>query len=540
MGNKIKVRIIEHEPRIKFEILEDAKKGDFFFIDEYKDEGVESYLNEVRSKIDEDLFNTAKNQALLEYKTSEEFINLKNDLNEKNNIIKNHKQTLENAILKAIEDFKTKDEFTEKIKRIDDLISEKENLIKEKTELETKLKTSKNDIINEYKTSEEFTDLQKKLTEKDNIIKNHKQELENASLKAIKDFRNNEEFTEKIKRIDNLTSEKENLIKEKMQLENTLANAEINIINEYKKSPEYLELFDSLQSIRKENATLVERINNIKVNMQSESQVEMTKKEIQHSNEIQKWIKENTELKTTINDLQRKKNVNIKLIGEDLENWIISQASENLSFDNNCSFYKDNEVKDHTKADFLYDIYSRNNNKKLLGKIIIEAKSQGETGNKKNSDYYDKLKRDQTKKQADFAILVSELEPEKDFLISKVFDYENMYVIRPAYLIPFLSLLKHFIMEREKIADAEITFQEKKDILEQFDKMKNEILDNSLKHIRTQTEKILKNAETIEKNAKEIKESISLVVDIHLNTVKNKIENFAIQKITKKIDKIYE
>ncbi|WGI36321.1 DUF2130 domain-containing protein [Mesomycoplasma lagogenitalium] len=448
MNKKIKVKIVEYEPRFKFEILDDAKKGDFFYIDEYKDEDIENYLSSLKNSIDSKVAKNAKDIAVKEFKASDEYISGISKINEQKIIIDNLKSDLNKAEIDAINKFKSGIEYENKNKLIEQL---KENILK---------------LENEKKTFD--------------------------------------------------------LEKEKIMLE---------AVKEYKKSDEFLQIQKSLQESKEENIRLEESRNNIKSKMLAEHKLELTQRDYNTLIKI-------SEAEKKLDELTRNRSSNIKLIGENLENWIFAQVQEAISFEENCNFYKDNEIIENTKADFIFDVFSRNDSKKLLGRILIEAKSQGETGNKKNVDYLPKLKKDKDKKNADFALLVSELEMEKEFLISKAHNYENIYIIRPAYLISFLSVIKHFINEREKIADAEILFKEKKEILEEFDLLKTSILNNSIKHIEKQANTILKNAETIMEKSREIKSSISLIVDTHFGTVKNKIEKFTIQKLTKKIEKL--
>ncbi|CEA12077.1 hypothetical protein MCCPF38_00720 [Mycoplasma capricolum subsp. capripneumoniae] len=153
---------------------------------------------------------------------------------------------------------------------------------------------------------------------------------------------------------------------------------------------------------------------------------------------------------------------------------------------------------------------------------------------KKNSDHYKKLDDDRNKKNLDYALLVSALEYDiNDSLIYRVNDYKDMFVIRPMYFISFLGVLKTIALKYKDLKlnklQQEIMFKEKQDILDEFEEFKNNLLDNALKHIDTKVSEINKSAENIKKEANKILEATELVINKHLNTVKNKINNFKIE-----------
>jgi hypothetical protein len=166
------------------------------------------------------------------------------------------------------------------------------------------------------------------------------------------------------------------------------------------------------------------------------------------------------------------------------------------------------------------------------------------TNKKKNADHYEKLDKDRIKKNCEYALLISELEWEStnDAPIRKVFGYDKMYMVRPQYFIVFLNIvtalglkykdiIKDYNFEKEQFKDSQ-------DILEEFEQMKSENLDRSIEYIRTKVEEIVKSAESIKKEADKITEATRVVLNTHLQTVINKINQFSIKKIAKEIDKL--
>lgn len=108
-------------------------------------------------------------------------------------------------------------------------------------------------------------------------------------------------------------------------------------------------------------------------------------------------------------------------------------------------FEKDNEVIEGTKGDFVFRDYDENGTEFLS--IMFEMKNEGdETATKhKNEDFFKKLDDDRKKKNCEYAVLVSMLEPESDLYNNGIVDvshrYPNMYVVRPQFFLPIIALL---------------------------------------------------------------------------------------------------
>lgn len=176
---------------------------------------------------------------------------------------------------------------------------------------------------------------------------------------------------------------------------------------------------------------------------------------------------------------------------------------------------------------------------------MCEMKSEqlNSQNKKKNSDHYKKLDDDRSKKNLDYALLVSELEYEtNDSLIYRVSDYKNMFVVRPMYFVTVLGVLETIALKYKDLKlnrlQEELSFKEKQDILDEFEEFKNNLLDNALTNIDNKAKEIYKSAENIKNEATKIIKNVDIIVDRHLNTVKNKINGFKINKLVEKIGEI--
>lgn len=273
---------------------------------------------------------------------------------------------------------------------------------------------------------------------------------------------------------------------------------------------------------------------------------------LEKDNEIQKELNEKE------NEILRLKNdrtsLNIKRIGEDLERWCNNEYNSYAqSGFLNCTWEKDNDsIKEDdetkgTKADFIFRVYTGEDHKEELTSVTCEMKSEdpNSVNRKTNESHYKKLDKDRTKKKCEYALLVSELEMENyDVPIKKVQEYEKMYVVRPQYFITFLSIVESLGRKYQKLLletkKESLKFEETEKIIENFNKMKEDLITKTIDKITKQVLDINKKANEINKNAESIISLSNDIVETQLVKLRNKINEFNITKITKAIDKIEE
>ena len=140
-----------------------------------------------------------------------------------------------------------------------------------------------------------------------------------------------------------------------------------------------------------------------------------------------------------------KSRLSTKMIGESLEEHCY------ISFENQLRphmpqayFKKDNNVVERTKGDFVYRNYDGDTE---YISIMFEMKNEAdETATKhKNMEFLKKLDEDRRKKDCEYAVLVSTLEPDSELYNAGIVDmshlYEKMYVVRPQFFVPIITLL---------------------------------------------------------------------------------------------------
>lgn len=347
---------------------------------------------------------------------------------------------------------------------------------------------------------------------------------------------------------------KDKYIREKIESEKN------NWIREYQLSPQFKEKEMRYQQLETELAIIRSRIKNDQENKEKEirfnieqatnrlrTEIEVLKKERETDKEIFE-SKKREEIYILKNDydnqierLKREKVSNIKVFGTELENWINSEYQNTFGLLEDCDLMKTTKTIEGTKPDFLFTVLTRDRKMKL-GSVTIEAKTQfigTEDEGRKNSHFYNALEKNRIGHKSEFSLLITELEPNDNFLIKKNNDenYKNMFICRPAYFIVFLSMIRLLYKKQEELNNFEaINFEEKQKILADFEEMKDNILNTTIKNIEKQLEKILIENDKIRKSSEAIFEATRVIISNHMDALKNKIENFRIQKVLREID----
>lgn len=143
-----------------------------------------------------------------------------------------------------------------------------------------------------------------------------------------------------------------------------------------------------------------------------------------------------------------KQKLSTKMIGESLELHCETEFNKlRATGFQNAYFEKDNDARGGTKGDYIYKEADAAGNEVLS--IMFEMKNENdETATKKrNEDFFAKLDKDRKEKGCEYAVLVSLLESENEFYNTGIVDvsykYPKMYVVRPQFFIPIITLLRN-------------------------------------------------------------------------------------------------
>lgn len=145
---------------------------------------------------------------------------------------------------------------------------------------------------------------------------------------------------------------------------------------------------------------------------------------------------------------EMKARLSTKMLGETLEQHCEMEFEKlRATGFQNASFGKDNDASEGSKGDYIYREFDQNGNEVIS--IMFEMKNEADqtATKKKNDDFLAKLDQDRTKKGCEYAVLVSLLEPDSELYNTGIIDvshlFPKMYVIRPQFFIPIITLLRN-------------------------------------------------------------------------------------------------
>ncbi len=188
----------------------------------------------------------------------------------------------------------------------------------------------------------------------------------------------------------------------------------------------------------------------------AEYQAERQQIEATHSLELEEAKKTATELiRYKDEEIERlrdmKARLSTKMVGETLEQHCETEFNRlRMTAFPRAYFEKDNDASDGTKGDFIFRECDEAGNE--IVSIMFEMKNESDTTatKHKNEDFFKKLDQDRTKKGCEYAVLVTLLEPESELYNTGIVDvsyrYPKMYVIRPQFFIPLITLLRNAAM----------------------------------------------------------------------------------------------
>lgn len=235
-----------------------------------------------------------------------------------------------------------------------------------------------------------------------------------------------------------------------------------------------------------------------------------------------------------------KTRMSTKMIGESLEVHCSTQFNQTMrSMMPQAYFEKDNDASGGSKGDFIFRDYAPDGTEYIS--IMFEMKNEAdETATKrKNEDFFKKLDADRKAKNCEFAVLVSMLEPESELYNSGIVDvsyqYEKMYVIRPQFFLPMISLLvqtsKKSLEYKQQLAIA----QSQSIDVTNFEKSLLDFQDKFGNNYRIASEKFGKAIEEIDKtidHLQKVKSSL-LGSENNLRLANDKAQNLTIKRLTR-------
>lgn len=203
-------------------------------------------------------------------------------------------------------------------------------------------------------------------------------------------------------------------------------------------------------------------------------------------------------------------------------------------------FEKDNEVVEGTKGDFVFRDFDEEGNE--IVSIMFEMKNEADDSihRKTNESHFKKLDVDRRKKGCEYAVLVSLLEPDNELYAAGITDvsyrFEKMYVIRPQFFIPLITLLRNAALSSmEARRELALVRQQNIDVTN-FEDQLADFKDKFGRNYRLASERFAKAIDEIDKSIdhlQKIKEHL-LGSERNLRLANDKAEDLTVKKLTRK------
>ena len=372
------------------------------------------------------------------------------------------------------------------------------------------------DIVNQVKNAEFNAEVDRRIKE---LEKQQSIQQQADELKAQQQFQTKQlEFNAKL-------AEKENeIVRLKSDIAEGATKIRVAVLEEQNKSK------DELQKKEQKIAELKNELTVKDKEAQTREQNLKEKYDLQLQ-EKQTQIDYYKDLKTRLST---------KMVGETLEQHCSTQFNTTIRpLMPNAYFEKDNDASEGSKGDFIFRDFDDDFD---YISIMFEMKNENDTTQTKhkNEDFLKKLDEDRRKKGCEYAVLVSLLEPDNETYNTGIVDvsykYEKMYVIRPQFFIPIITLLvqaakKSLDYKRQLVIaqskEVDVTNFENK-LMEFKEKFGNNVKDahNRFHDAIAAIDKSIADLQKVRENL--------LKSDDHLRLANDKVEGLTIHKLTYK------
>ena len=236
-----------------------------------------------------------------------------------------------------------------------------------------------------------------------------------------------------------------------------------------------------------------------------------------------------------------KSQLSTKMLGESLEQHceIEFNRLRPTAFPH-AYFEKDNEVIEGTKGDFVFRDFDEEGNEIIS--IMFEMKNEADdsVNRKTNESHFKKLDADRKKKNCEYAVLVSLLEPENELYNAGITDvsyrFEKMYVIRPQFFIPIITLLRNAALSSLQYRKELALVRQQNIDVTNFEDQLADFKDKFGRNYRIASQKFQKAIEEIDKSIdhlQKIKDNL-IGSENQLRLANDKAEDLTVKKLTRK------
>ena len=229
-----------------------------------------------------------------------------------------------------------------------------------------------------------------------------------------------------------------------------------------------------------------------------------------------------------------------KMIGESLEQHCEIEFNKlRPTAFRNAYFEKDNDARSGSKGDYIYRESSEDGVEFIS--IMFEMKNEMDTTatKHKNEDFFKELDKDRKEKKCEYAVLVSMLEADNELYNGGIVDvsyrYPKMYVIRPQFFIPLISILRNAALSSLEYRNQLAVIQNQNIDITNFENEMNDFKEKFGRNYRIASEKFRKAIDEIDQTIKHLEKTKEALLssENNLRLANNKAEDLSIKRLTK-------
>ncbi|MBR2669089.1 MAG: DUF2130 domain-containing protein [Solobacterium sp.] len=461
-------------------------------------------------------------------------------------------ETNYNSIVKQIRDH----EFNEELQRRENDLREKMNAQFEVVQSGNQQKANERMAAAEREFTQVFVKKDAEISELTQQIAVLREQLAHAQTEkesAVKEtiaLKENEvvmtlnEYKEKIAKLENDLSARDQEAKAQLAVEMEKKNADIALLNNQlnaKETEKQLAVQKAISDLKAEKDTEIQKYRSQLDNLRSESALKEDNmrshyEEMISSRDLE--IANQKELVKQYKDFKARQST--KMVGESLEQHCSYEFNKyRMTMFPKAYFEKDNDIRTGSKGDFIFRDYDEDGTEIIS--IMFEMKNENETTatKHKNEDFFRELDKDRNEKNCEYAVLVSMLEADSDLYNEGIVDvsyrYPKMYVVRPQFFIPIISILNNAAKNATSYKKMYLAERNNNLDIKNFEDNMLAFKDAFSKNYELASRKFQTAIEEIDKTIDHLQKTKDALLssDRNLRLANNKAQDLSIKKLTR-------
>ncbi len=365
-----------------------------------------------------------------------------------------------------------------------------------------------------------------------NVVKSIKQDKFDEELKKRTETLEQDFHIRQIKAENNWRENEQKKLQEKDSVINELKNQNSRAEIEKK-----LAITEAIWKIEKDRDTLANELKH------KETEKELLEKTLNEKHTVDLKSKDDI-IKSKDEEIALRKDMKVrlstKMVGETLEQHCEDEFNKlRATAFPKAYFEKDNDARSGSKGDFIYKENDEGGNEIIS--IMFEMKNEGDetVTKKRNEDFFRELDKDRNEKKCEYAVLVSLLEIESEYYNTRIVDvshkHTKMYVIRPQFFIPIITLLRNAALNSMKYKSELAMVRAQNIDVTNFEDQLNEFRDGFDRNYRLHSDKFINAIESIDKAINQLQKTKEYLQwsENNLRIANNKLEDLTIKKLTR-------